>query len=203
MAGPETRMKQSAVDQARQRLRTMQAAYAAYQSATEYDAHREAWTAFLLAMSTIYSKLEQGAKDHGPSQAWFGRKKGERRKDPLLSYLHHARNSDEHSINEVAQTVMAELTIKEWPTTPGITWFNLTGSTPVPVDPNNPNNSMVAVKGKHLLLVRVTDDRYNDAFDPPQRHMGQPIIGNDVDVVAPLAIAYMEAMVSEASALVS
>ena len=44
----------------------------------------EAWTDFLLAASTIYTKLEQGAKTSGQSAAWFGRKKKQRRDDPVL-----------------------------------------------------------------------------------------------------------------------
>src|SRR5207249_4288002 len=68
------------------------------QAATTYVDAELAWSAFIMAASTIYSKLEQGAKSSGKSQGWFGRKKKERRTDALLRYLHFARNSDEHGL---------------------------------------------------------------------------------------------------------
>jgi hypothetical protein len=59
------------------------------------------WENFLIAANGIYSKLERGAKTNGKSKAWYGRKKHERKNDPLLSYLHHARNAAEHGIQRI------------------------------------------------------------------------------------------------------
>jgi hypothetical protein len=61
--------------------------------------------------STIYSKLEQGAKGCGPSDAWFGRKKYDRKTDPLLRYIHHARNADEHGLEAVTSHDPASLSV--------------------------------------------------------------------------------------------
>jgi hypothetical protein len=96
-------MDAQAVEQAKARLQRADKALYALKIAANYDEAEEAWSDFLLAAATIYSKLEQGSKSKGTSAGWFGRKKKERRDDPLLRFLHHARNSDEHGIERVAE----------------------------------------------------------------------------------------------------
>lgn len=62
------------------------------------------WTDFLLALNAVYTSLEQGAKSSPQSRQWFGGKKRERRQDPLLRYLHQARNADEHGLAPVSRS---------------------------------------------------------------------------------------------------
>jgi hypothetical protein len=38
----------------------------------------------------------------------YGRAKHERRNDPLLSYIHHARNADEHGIKDITRVAKGE-----------------------------------------------------------------------------------------------
>src|ERR1700722_15573764 len=97
-------MNKSAVLQAKQRLIKLEKSLAGLRAAGTTEDAEEAWTDFLLAASTIYSKLEQGAKGYRISEPWFGRKKKERRDDQLLRYLHFARNSAEHGIERVTAT---------------------------------------------------------------------------------------------------
>jgi hypothetical protein len=52
-----------------------------------------------MAAGGIYAKLEQGSRTNGRSRAWYGRIKNVRKNDELLSYLHHARNSEEHGLD--------------------------------------------------------------------------------------------------------
>lgn len=67
---------------------------------TEIEAAR---SDFLVAANRVFSKLEQGAKTNGTSKGWFGRKKHDRRTDPALRYVHHARNADEHRLKKVTE----------------------------------------------------------------------------------------------------
>ena len=94
-------MDPNAVEQAQVRLRKAEKALEALKEADGYEAAEDAWTDFLLAASTIYTKLEQGSKSNNRSSGWFSRKKKERKDDPLLKYLHRARNSDEHGIERI------------------------------------------------------------------------------------------------------
>ena len=91
-------MKQAALIQAKERLDRARDALKHMDQATTFSSFEKPWADFLHASSGIYSKLEQGCKGCQTSQGWFGRKKHDRKKDQLLSYLHHARNTDEHGI---------------------------------------------------------------------------------------------------------
>ena len=97
-------MNLQAVEQAKIRLAKAEKTFDAMRSSTTLEDMEEAWTDFLIAVSAIYSKLEQGAKGNSKSEGWFGRKKRERRKDPLLKYLHAARNSNEHGIERIVES---------------------------------------------------------------------------------------------------
>src|SRR6516165_1236564 len=91
-------MKAIGLDSARERLRRAHSAFERLERATTNKDRETAWSDFLLASHAVYSKLEQGSKGCGKSQAWFGRKKHERKNDELLRYIHHARNIDDHGI---------------------------------------------------------------------------------------------------------
>ncbi|OCK56956.1 hypothetical protein LMTR3_15200 [Bradyrhizobium sp. LMTR 3] len=196
-------MDAQAVEQAKERLRKADKALYALKTATCYEEAEEAWSDFLLAASTIYSKLEQGAKQaKGKSAPWFGRKKKERKDDPLLRFLHHARNSDEHGIkrvaarggnargmngkplmfNEYEECIMEyrDSVTGELKTTPAI------------------------LHGPSLQMVRVHDDRFGDYCDPPIQHLGKTIEVEDNSLigVASLGFTFLTNLVAEAETLV-
>lgn len=66
----------------------------------DFTATQQAWSDFIIAIAGIYSKLEQGVKGDGRASAWFGTVRKERRDNPILCYLQHARNADEHTLEE-------------------------------------------------------------------------------------------------------
>jgi hypothetical protein len=100
-------MNADAIDQAKSRLSRAEKALAALSAAKAIEEAEAAWTDFLIAAATIYSKLEQGAKGSGRCEGWFGQKKKARKDDQLLRYLHFARNSNEHGIERVVATSAA------------------------------------------------------------------------------------------------
>ena len=80
-------MDAEAITQAKSRLSRATRAVEDLKTATNASQAEDAWTDFLVAASTVYSKLEQGSKNFGKSQGWYGRKKKERKDDPLLRYV--------------------------------------------------------------------------------------------------------------------
>ena len=65
--------------------------------ATKHVAEIEAhWASFLVHFERIFHRLEGAAG--GKGDAWYGKVEEFRKKDPLLSYLLHARNVDEHGL---------------------------------------------------------------------------------------------------------
>ena len=97
-------MNPNALKQVEQRLKKAEHAFARLCETSDLEETRDAWSDFLTAAATIYNKLKEGAQTSGSSIGWYGRIKKDRKSDPLLSYVHHARNCDEHGIEEVTQT---------------------------------------------------------------------------------------------------
>lgn len=197
-------MNRLAIEQAKQRLSKAKRAVSALKAATSFDDAEAAWIDFLMASSSIYSKLEQGAKGFNKSEPWFGRKRKERRDDPLLRYLHYARNSEEHGIER----------------TVGMTPPNRDGMgrplkfnerAPVKFRVHNKETNLPegpemegVFAGPTLKPIRVHDRRFNDFCDPPRMHMGQYILFADFsDGVAEAVIPYLAALIAEAEALSS
>ena len=145
----------------------------------------------------------KGRRGCGKSQAWFGRKKHERKNDELLRYIHHARNIDDHGI--MGTTLAgAEIRVLEG------TIYNVT---PVVQDREVSfvTTGSLGTKAEtiqYLALKIVHDDRYHDSFMPPRMHLGKPIRTEDdakalvhaLDV-ARLGYAYLKALIDEAATL--
>jgi hypothetical protein len=191
-------MKAEALQQAKSRLVRATQAIETLKTASTVEDAEAAWTDFLLAAATIYSKLEQGAKTNGKSQAWYGRKKKERRDDQLLLYLHFARNSDEHGIERVVETTTANPNLKFNERYP-LKVQKLDQITHEPV--GEPGDVVIA--GPTIRPVRAWDSRFGDYCDPPTEHRGAVIRGGgdfcyDVGIKG---VAYLTELLEEAEGL--
>jgi hypothetical protein len=193
-------MDRKAIQKARSRLRSAaEAVHAMESDAPDLPRFEAEWWKFLVASSSIYATLEQGSKSNSRSVAWFGHRKHERRTDPLLRYIHHARNTEEHSLT--GSTDRSRMRIKAMnkhikiidrgPNNPPL----LTGTT-------GPEPGRFKVLPPGVWLLPVTDDRYHDTFHPPKEHLGKPITYPNPVTVAKLAIAYIQGMIDEADTLV-
>jgi hypothetical protein len=199
-------MDASAIDQAKARFRKADKALHALKAAGNYEAAEEAWSDFLLAAATIYSKLEQGSKSKGSSAGWFGRKKKERKDDPLLRYLHHARNSDEHGIERIAERGGNEHDLIS-----GGEKLNFNERREKAIlevrDPQTNQVKATNIKaylyGPSLQMVRVHDRRFGDHCDPPREHLGKQIDLDDLWLigVAELGLTYLRGLLAEAETL--
>ena len=146
-----------------------------------------------MAAGGFYSALEQGAKVNAKSKAWFGRQKHQRKKDPLLRYVHQARNAEEHGIRQITQRQNSEITLEPGAevklTSDGKSWqaTNIKGG--------------VKFANNIVCLVRVQDARFGDWFDPPTSHLGSDLEDVTPLTVASLCLAHMKALLTEATSL--
>jgi hypothetical protein len=195
-------MNADALNQAKSRLIRAEKALAAIGAAKAIEDAEAAWTDFLLAAATIYSKLEQGAKGSGKCQGWFGRKKKERKDDPLLRYLHFARNSDEHGIERVVAQSPSNLH-RGRP-------LSFNERIPVKLQPLDPVTNQFTgewidgvMAGPTIRPIRAHDRRFNDHCDPPTEHLGHPINfgGNFCYEIGALALIYLRSLLQEAESL--
>ena len=201
-------MKHVALEKASEHLELAKAAVQRLTLENGAKAYSQAWSDFLSQSSRFYGKLEQGVKGCTASVPWFGQKKNTRRTDPLLSYLHQARNCDEHGLDYIVTETGSSLVGKM---AEGATTFHMAADVMLDSDGNvhvrNPTSETPAaftaleLSDPRMELVKVKDGRSGKSFDPPEEHLGQPIADNSPPVIANLAIEYLEEMLNEATGL--
>jgi hypothetical protein len=96
-------MRSAAVQKAKDRLTSAKARLKDLESSKDYESARRHWYDFLICSNAVFSILEQGSKGANKSEYWYGKKKYERKNDPLLRYIHHARNAEEHNVASVTE----------------------------------------------------------------------------------------------------
>jgi hypothetical protein len=188
------------------RLEKTREALERLESAKTLDETESAWSDLLLSGNGIYSKLEQGSKAIGRAAGWFGRAKKARKDDPLLSYMHHARNSEEHAIEDITARMkagQASITIRE-PFDPkkleGVQIHIGTDSRGhVRVSSSNEDVMATTTYDRPALaLVRVKDPRYNDYFDPPYEHFGVKLPDQSPLTIGRLFVDYLVKLIDDA-----
>jgi hypothetical protein len=153
-----------------------------------------AWTSFLTAHHRVFTKLEQGSKSSRKSRAWWGRKLCQRRKDALLCYLFHARNADEHTVEEITGHHETRTMITEPnPQIVSAMERGLMGR------PHSPILRTIETVLKNVRLLNVVDK--GTRFDVPKDHLGSPLSDTRPATIASLGVAYLGSMLEEARAL--
>jgi hypothetical protein len=115
----------------------------------------------------------------------------------MLSYLHHARNAEEHSIDGSANPDGGDI-VAGSPETRSVR--NSEGVATKVIHPQGvPIDLKVAPPG--LRLLRVTDSRFHDTFHPPTQHLGADLVDATPAAVARLGLTYLEGLIAEARPL--
>ncbi len=187
-------MKSAALQKANKRLAECKKAVAKLKTANGGGAANEAWTVFLVYANRIYEMLREGSRRDPISSVWFQAKEAFRIHDPLLCYLHHARNAEEHSLAEIVDVEVThilvppggEVTVKD--VAPGV-WQIIEQSEGVTLVPEK-------------LILRPVLDKFKVQYEPPTSHNGSAIADQSAVVMAELALAYFEKLLREADALV-
>lgn len=192
-----------AITKAESRLAKAITAQGRLTASTSFREFEPAWADFLVALNGVYAALEQGAKETPQSRQWFGRKKRERREDPLLQYLHQARNADEHGLEPIAEDKTFRMTVIA---DPGVvvTGANMTiggREYHMPkIDGNIQNPGILSVN--FACLVTVKDTRFNTSFAPPTEHLGNVIEDTSPRGIAALGAQFHSSLVKEATSLI-
>ena len=101
-------MKQESVDAARKEFDHAGAELSSMKVAASPQDLDVTWSRFLVRANRVFTKLERGAQE-GSCKGWFDRVKHCRRTDPLLKYIHQARDADEHGIERITKQTLAML----------------------------------------------------------------------------------------------
>ncbi len=81
-------------------------------SSESLEAFEDHWKEFLRRLERSWSKAEAQFGSNERWSGWQGRFSRARKKDPLLSYLRHARNADEHTIAPITERKESQLLIR-------------------------------------------------------------------------------------------
>lgn len=175
------------------------------QSAKDYASTSRYWYEFPLASNDVFNVLDQGAKGSNKSESWLGKKKRERRVDPLLRYLHQARHVNEHGLGPVTEPQLPKaVLVEDGKQVAAIE--NMVGNKGTfrslndqPMDLEKVNEFRIYRETAKLIPVLNRGVQY----DPPTEHMGSKIDDPApmTVAVAKLMVQYLESMVAEAETL--
>lgn len=196
-------MKQIAIDKAQARLDKARTSLARIRASTSYADFVSAWTDFLVNANSVYTILEQGAKSSPQCRQWFGGKKKERRADPLLQYLHQARNADEHGLEPVSQLRGGSFSLSaEGSIHIERLAIDGNGNIDLRLGPDSTGKPVIKLTPATAVLLPVTDDRFGATFQPPLEHKGVKLTDTSPAAVAALGLVYHEALLAEAAGFV-
>jgi hypothetical protein len=187
-------MKRAAITKAHRRLRQCTGAIEKLKVANGNGAAHDAWSIFLYAANGLYEDLRRGAAKDPITSVWFAAKEQFRIDDQLLNYLHHARNSEEHSIADIVDLEPVHLVV---PPGGAVTVQDVARGVWQVVE----QSDGVAVVPEKLTL-RPVIDRYKVEYLPPTTHAGVAIADASAINAALLALAYFEKLVAEADGFV-
>jgi hypothetical protein len=186
-------MKKSAINEASDNLVRATDSVQVMKNARKRPQFQAAWSDFLSAAQRVFSKLEHGSKNSPESKVWFGLKIHDRRTDPLLRYIHHARNADEHGLEQISTQVpgykLGEIESVIYDTTPDMKLKPFPSMVLRPVEIVPSSAMLFPILDRGVL------------YTPPSEHLGTKIANPSPIEVAELAVAYLRNMLAEARKL--
>jgi hypothetical protein len=154
------------------------------------------WSEFLVHIQRLFARLAK-ATESGSSKGWFDRIQNQRREDPLLSYVAHARNVDEHGVEPITRRDPGGIGIN--PKTGNVLHIghiSISRGTIV-VDPETARNIRITFVPERVALVAVRDR--GREYPVPNEHLGRPLSGVSLINVAELALAFWGRTLAEAA----
>lgn len=197
-------MKMAGIVKARKRLSQAREHLAAIRSAGSYEQFEKDWYQLLICANAVDGILEFSASKDNKSRPWYGKKVNIRRGDPLLNYMHQARNADEHGLEDVTEYVPGRRTIGS---TGGPMHLYELRMGPEEVyaryDESLPGRPLISLFPTTARLIKVKNEKFGDEFDPPSEHLGKPSSDNSPAGVATIWLDYLEELINEAEGKVT
>ncbi len=157
-------------------------------NAPNFETLEDEWRIYLNAIEKSWVKVERVCSPvHTKFQPWQGFYTKQRKKDPLLKYLKHARNSDQHSIQESMNTKSASRSMY------------IEGGDSVHIDKLSiKNGNVTEYKGNKPLIIEDLPHRIELApitdsgklYQPPKVHLTKKILWSAPINVAELGLNY-------------
>ncbi len=164
--------------------------------ATDYQAFDAAWRSYLNSLGKVWVKAERACHDIPRFQPWQGRYKSIQKADPLLRYLKHARDADQHTLEEITELQPGSKSFG--PAEHGnwhIEKLVLTG----------PDAEVTEYRGNQPMLVKVSPPKpilrpfvnLGARYEVPTRHLDKDLEELDPISIAEAGIAFYSEFLTE------
>lgn len=179
-------------------------------SAHEFSDFASHWASFLIHTGSILNALDRGSNSTPQGRQWYGGVKRAGRADPLISYMHQARNVEEHGAEPTSENSPTSLSIGH-----GGEAVYIESMT---IGPELFRNPKAYLKGRvwnpdtgempsiihHAggpALKPVKDERFGNIFNPPTEHEGKPLSDLSPVGVAEAYLRSLERTIAQAAAI--
>jgi len=180
--------------QARVEINSAERAILLMKNSKTFDKFEEAWKSFLNNIEKCRVKVERACQHkRNLFQPWQGKFITLRKKDPLLRYIKHARNVDQHTIEEIVKH------------TPGWSGLRHTGRSGYVKSLKIANNVITEYIGSPLVienhpsridLLRVKDS--GNWYNPPTSHLDKNLEQRDPISIAQTGLEFYRQFLKEA-----
>lgn len=164
-------------------------------------AARSAWNDFLVPAHAFYEIMRKAVKDDPKARQWFGGIDKLRKSDEPLAYMHHARNSEEHSLEQTtdARNCLSLGFPPGYSRAYSINSFTAENGKVIHCD-------MTSLDGLPLpeiwfpdqfTLVDVIDDRSGNTYRVPETHLGKKLPDSEPVRIAALMLKYLKTLLEE------
>lgn len=178
----------------REELSLANAALTAMRAAKSLEEFERQWKYFLHHLERLWNKTKAAHGKHPAWGGWAGTYYSDRKNDPLLCYLTHARNVDEHTVVPIFERKAPALAIlpgKKGPTRYRKIQLFSDGTLRV----ESSGEPHIGFLPERTGLVPVNDRGV--PYPTPDRHLGNPITPENVPEIAEAAIRYYETFLGE------
>jgi hypothetical protein len=170
------------------------AAVAGMRAAQSLDAFEERWKEFLHHLERTWNKTTAHFRKSPKWNGWQSKYEHLRRADPLLSYLVHARNADEHTVTEIVEREAGGIGVNP---AEGeglyIERMEIGGGR---VAIQSPQRLKIDFRPARTRLVTAVDRGHTYAV--PTSHLGQPLDAANIVGAAELAVGFYADALAEA-----
>ena len=175
---------------AKRELRSAEKAIERMQKAETLEDFEDEWKVYLNSIEKVWVKTERACQHvRNKFQPWQGSFASERKKDPLLKYLKHARNSDQHTIAESMTRQKAERSISiEGKPSGGIKIDKLVIKDGRIEEYRGDSSLIIKNLPERIELLKVKDS--NKWYNPPKSHKGKKLPWPAPVAVAILGVNY-------------
>lgn len=193
-------MKAIAIEKSRERLRRGTLAIEGMEKANSATQFAECWEALLVALKAIGEILRTGAKGHDQSEIFLKNRWAELSTDPLMRYLHEARNVEEHGLEPTAKFETSSLSIGGPGEAVRIDGMIGPGGS-LRVTPLGESKVTITYRPSETTLLPVMD-RSGQLWPVPETHLSKPVSDQSPISISRLGLAVFTELVTDAAKFV-